>query len=256
MEAEFKSSQHFVPPLVAFSWNGKNLTFCLKRVVFNHFSLYFQQYKCLFISPIAFIITFRQILIFKKSCNIVVYFWVVGRHGLGFLAVVWQAGSRVSPWHISPGNICWLAGKREARKVVERKDENVKWKGKKFDNEQRIFFFCLSLFETTEICLSVPKWKFLPRKWAFHTGKKKMGKDSSYATSSWLGYFLSWMSFGTNQNSNVVQTLRGYVGWWCNALRGPMPSFVQECDCMSHNIDQVDFGLTWSKSWSLGTLKA
>ena len=57
-------------------------------------------------------------------------------------------------------------------------------------------------------------------------------------------------------SSYVVQTLRGYAGWWCNALRAPMPSFVHKCDCASHNIDLVDFGLTQSNSWSLGTLKA
>ena len=32
-----------------------------KSVVFNHFSVYFQHYKCLFISPKAFTITSRQI---------------------------------------------------------------------------------------------------------------------------------------------------------------------------------------------------
>ena len=47
-----------------------------------------------------------------------------------------------------------------------------------------------------------------------------------------------------------MQTSRGYVEWW--AL---MPSFVQDCDCVSHKIDLVDFGLTQSNSWNLGTLK-
>ena len=55
---------------------------------------------------------------------------------------------------------------------------------------------------------------------------------------------------------NIVQTLGGYLGWWHNVWRWPMPSFIQECDRTSHNIDQVDFGLMWSNSWSLGTLKA
>ena len=40
------STQRFVPPLVAFSKNGQNWTFGLKSVVLNHFSMYFQQYKC------------------------------------------------------------------------------------------------------------------------------------------------------------------------------------------------------------------
>ena len=43
-------------------------------------------------------------------------------------------------------------------------------------------------------------------------------------------------------------------------LRAPMlsyvSSFVQECDCASHDIDQMDFRLMQSNSWSLGTLKS
>ena len=51
-------------PLVAFSKNGQNWTFGLKRGVFNNFNVYFQQYECLLISPIAFMITLRQIQFF------------------------------------------------------------------------------------------------------------------------------------------------------------------------------------------------
>ena len=35
-----------------------------------------------------------------------------------------------------------------------------------------LFFFCLSFFETIEICLGVPKWKFLLGKKHFTLGKK------------------------------------------------------------------------------------
>ena len=56
-------TERFVPPLVVFSKNGQNL-------VFNHISVHFKHYKCLFISSIAFTIALRQIYIFKKSCNI------------------------------------------------------------------------------------------------------------------------------------------------------------------------------------------
>ena len=34
---------------MTFSKNDQNWTFCPKSIVFNHFSVYFQQYKCLFI---------------------------------------------------------------------------------------------------------------------------------------------------------------------------------------------------------------
>ena len=61
-----KVYSRFCDPLAAFPNNGRNLIFCLKIIIFNHFSVYFQQYKCLFISPIAFTITFRQILNFQK----------------------------------------------------------------------------------------------------------------------------------------------------------------------------------------------
>ena len=43
-------------------------------------------------------------------------------------------------------------------------------------------------------------------------------------------------------------------------LRVPMPALLallfQECDCVSLDIDPVDFRLTRSNSTSLGTLKA
>ena len=57
--------------------------------------------------------------------------------------------------------------------------------------------------------------------------------------------------------SNIEKIPQGYIGWWHNALRMSMPSvssFVQECDCTSHDIDRVSFERP--NSWSLGTLKA
>ena len=43
MEAEFKSSRQFVPPLIGiFQW--LKLVILPKSVVFNHFNVYFQQY--------------------------------------------------------------------------------------------------------------------------------------------------------------------------------------------------------------------
>ena len=61
MKTEFKTTQRFVPSLMAFSKNDQNSTFDLKSVVFKHFGVYFQRHKCLFISPLAFTITFSQI---------------------------------------------------------------------------------------------------------------------------------------------------------------------------------------------------
>ena len=41
---------------------------------------------------------------------------------------------------------------KKKRKIVEGKEENVNWKGKRHENEQRIFFFLgWSLFGTTEV---------------------------------------------------------------------------------------------------------
>ena len=44
MEAELKSTQQFVPPVVGISLKmAKICNFGLKSVVFNHFNVYFQQ---------------------------------------------------------------------------------------------------------------------------------------------------------------------------------------------------------------------
>ena len=71
MEADFKSTQRFVTPIVWHSpKNGKNLIFGPKIAILNHFNTHFQQYTYLFISLTAFLITFGQIQIFKKKCVI------------------------------------------------------------------------------------------------------------------------------------------------------------------------------------------
>ena len=77
------------------------------------------------------------------------------------------------PWYFSPGNFCWPTGKREARKNEEwrrkeGKSKKGRWKiengrGKCYKMRMRkwgkdyffsflFFFFCFSLFKTTEIC--------------------------------------------------------------------------------------------------------
>ena len=43
------------------------------------------------------------------------------------------------------------------------------------------------------------------------------------------------------ENSDLVQTPRGYLGWWYNAFRAAKPSFVQDCICTSYNIHLVNF---------------
>ena len=56
---------------VKFAKNGQNWAFCLKKVLFSTTSAcIIHSTNFLFISPIAFTITFRQIYIFKKSSNI------------------------------------------------------------------------------------------------------------------------------------------------------------------------------------------
>ena len=53
----------------------------------------------------------------------------------------------------------------------------------------------------------------------------------------------TYLTSGWRDTSNVVQTTQGYIGWWRNALRAPMPSFFQECDRSSHSNDRADYGL-------------
>ena len=79
----------FCTPLVAFPKNGQNLTFFLKSIVFNHFSMYFQQYKCLFISPIAFTITFTgKSKLKKKKCNIALSVYMLYVSMLAFMTII------------------------------------------------------------------------------------------------------------------------------------------------------------------------
>ena len=59
----------------------------------------------------------------------------------------------------------------EKKEIVKGKVENWKWKGKKYENEERTFFFSLLLLlfachflKPLKFVLSVPKWKFLPGK--------------------------------------------------------------------------------------------
>ena len=111
--------------------------------------------------------------------------------------------SGVTGWHFSPRNFCWPTGKRGARKKVkmERKEGNLKGKCKvenyelwKWAEDLCLFlcllflvfgfgfllfcscfvlFLCLSLLETTEICLGSTKMEFFYRgKSIFHAGKK------------------------------------------------------------------------------------
>ena len=71
MEAEFKFTQHFVTPLVGILLKKAQIWHLAQKVSFsNHFNTHFQQYTCWFASLTAFPITFGQILIFEKSCNI------------------------------------------------------------------------------------------------------------------------------------------------------------------------------------------
>ena len=54
MEAELKSTQRFISPLIGiFLIMVKIGRVCLKSAVFNHLSVYFQQYLCLFMFHIT-----------------------------------------------------------------------------------------------------------------------------------------------------------------------------------------------------------
>ena len=74
MEAEFKSTQRFVTPLVGILPKVffLKMTFGLKSVILNHFNAHFQQYSCLFTSLSAFPLTYGQIKVFQKMCYIAI----------------------------------------------------------------------------------------------------------------------------------------------------------------------------------------
>ena len=97
------------------------------------------------------------------------------------LSVVTARG-RVPQQHFSSGNFCWPTGKREGRKKgkMEKKRRKIergkaekrkvtKWRMRR--DFFKIFFFCFSLFKTTEICFGFTKMGIFYRGKAFHAGK-------------------------------------------------------------------------------------
>ena len=121
---------------MAFPKNGQNWTFCLKSIVFNHFSKYFEQFKYLFVSHVAFTIAFRQILIFQKSCNIaltiLVQTWIVAHSRYECSGVTGGGGGR-----LLTGKLLLTYGEKEVKKkgkgvqIEKKRRKIVKGKVKK-----------------------------------------------------------------------------------------------------------------------------
>ena len=80
---------------------------------------------------------------------------------------------------------------REKREILKGEEENLKWKGKvslwkRAMSRGPFFFFCLSLFETTEICLGCTKMEI--------SMGKKLGNGKF--SNPWLHIWLCpWMEF-------------------------------------------------------------
>ena len=92
-----------------------------------------------------------------------------------------------------------------------------------------------------------------------HTKKLHALKTESEITGLWKNVKCDTPNVLKWPNSDKVVILTTHVdplGWWCKALKAPIPSFVQKCDCVNHIINWVDFGLTQSNSWSIASLKA
>ena len=92
-------------------------------------------------------------------------------------------GSECPLRHFSPGNFCWPTGKNRARKKgkkgkmgrkegkFERKEVKIwKWKGKRYENEQRTFFFFPPHF------LKSPKFVWGLPEWTIFTGKNHISR--------------------------------------------------------------------------------
>ena len=115
MEPELKFTQHFELPLVGiFLKMTKIWTYALKSAIFNHFSVYFQQYKCLFIFPLAFMITFWTNLNCQK---IVYYFKHVQFHGQ-----IWNQFFILGSFELAPPKglykIVWMKRKSSRYSLV------------------------------------------------------------------------------------------------------------------------------------------
>ena len=85
-----------------------------------------------------------------------------------FLLTYWEKGAR------KKGKM-----ERKRRKIWKGGGGKLKTEGKRYENEQRTLFFSsfffLSLFETTENCLGLPKWAIFTREIIFYA-RKKLGK--------------------------------------------------------------------------------
>ena len=66
--------------------------------------------------------------------------------------------------------------------------KNWKWKEKRYENEQRTFFFnCFSLFETTKICLGCTKMDNFY--WGNHIShREKIGKTDFAPSEKYFSY--------------------------------------------------------------------
>ena len=126
---------------------------------------------------------------------------------------------RVPPWHFSPENFCWPTWKRGVRKKgkMERKRMKISkgrrkiWKGrcgnwngkrkreeKKYENEAEDFFFLLSLFETTKICLGCTKMvNFYWEKAYFTPGKNQEKWLCPFCKILLLYYIIKYFSYAT-----------------------------------------------------------
>ena len=88
-----------------------------------------------------------------------------------------------SDWEIS-ADLPGKKGKRgenweENKENCKREGEKLKMEGGKLQNEERtfFFFFCFSLFKTTQICFGSTKLEIFYREKALHTRKKIRKND-------------------------------------------------------------------------------
>ena len=100
------------------------------------------------------------------------------------------------------------------REIVKGEEENLKWKGKRYEYESREPFFLF--FKPLKFVWGVPKWKFLPGKNAFHVGEK-FGKCDFASSEKYSSYATVYRHLLLGKFSNLrLQTW--LCPWWCHCV--------------------------------------
>ena len=119
-------------------------------------------------------------------------------------------GGRVSPQRLLTGKFLltyWEKRGKENRENGTEKKENWKWKEESYKKREKtfFFFFCSSLFKTTEICFGSIKMGIFYSEKAFHAAKKS-GKMTLPPSEKYACYAPAQSQIASYQYNPVLQS--------------------------------------------------